>query len=94
MALNAAPAASNIGTALVGAGVAVVGMVSQEAVAQWVGLGLVLWSGLLAAYSKWLDVRREAKRRDLLAELAELEARPRPPVPPPPPPPKDEEPNR
>lgn len=75
-ALQSAPAAaSQVGTALVGAGVAVVGMVSQEAVAQWVGLGLIVWSAVLTAYSRWLDMRREARRRDLLAELAELETR-------------------
>jgi hypothetical protein len=52
-----------------------VGSLTQEAAAQWVGVGLIVWSGLMAGWSKWLDVRREAKRRDLLADLAAIETR-------------------
>lgn len=75
-ALHAPAAAAHpAATALVGGAVAVVGVLSQEQAAQWVGLGLVAWSGLMACYAKWLDVRREARRRDLEAELAAFRSR-------------------
>ncbi len=64
--------AGSLGAAFAGATAFVVGHASQEQVARWVGIGLLVWSGVLAGYDRWRAARRANDRLDLEARLAEL----------------------
>lgn len=77
MAAHLSPPAfvSHAVPALIGAAVAGVGSISQEQVAQWVGLALMGWSGLLAGYDAFRASRRRNERADLDAELVYVRAK-------------------
>ncbi|WP_337175392.1 hypothetical protein [Paludisphaera sp.] len=66
--------AGNIGTVAAAATVFAVGQATQQRVGEWVGIGLLVWSGILAAYDRWLALRRRNERLDFEARLARSRA--------------------
>ncbi|WP_165068299.1 hypothetical protein [Paludisphaera rhizosphaerae] len=61
-------------TGLLGAATIAAGQISQEAAATWLGIALLAWSAVLAAYDRLQASRRANARADLEARLSGLQS--------------------